>query len=177
MNRVVAALLVLVLTAVAAAWLASPLWTFEQLKDAARAGDQERLEALVDFPAVRDNLKKQVDSRAVKLAREASGVGMPAVMALGKLGAMIGDRAVDRLVTPEAITLIVNRGRNPRLNWSNDDPPPRADARPEVRYAYLSPDRFRVALSPPDRPETSVALIMERRGLFTWRVEELELPK
>jgi hypothetical protein len=177
MNRIVSVLVVLVILAAGAAWLASPLWAFQQLKGAARAGDKEQLEALVDFPAVRENLKKQVDSKAVKLAREASGVGMPAVMVLGKLGSMIGDRAVDRLVTPEAITLIVDRGRNPRLHWPKDDGAPQADARPEVHYAYLSPDRFRVSLSPPDRPETSVALVMERHGLFTWRVEELELPK
>jgi hypothetical protein len=176
MNRILGVLALLVLLLAAAAYIGSPFWTFHELKEAARSGDKDRLEALVDFPAVRENLKGQVDSKAVKLAREASGVGFPAVMALGKLGSVIGDRAVDRLVTPEAITALVTKGRNLRLHQVNDDHQG-ADAQPQVRYAYLAPDRFRVALSPADRPDTTVALVMNRQGLFSWRVEELELPK
>ena len=184
MNRILGVLLVLGVCAAGALYAGSPLLTFQQLKRAAEAGDRDQLQALVDFPAVRENLKQQVDSKAVKLAREASGVGVLPVMALGKLGSMLGDRAIDRLVTPEAVAAIVNSGRNPRLHWkrrdSADAESPDAavqDAKPVVNYAYQTPDRFRVALSPPDRPDTSAALILERHGLFSWRVEEIELPK
>ena len=181
MSRILGVLIVIGLVLAGAAYAGSPLWAFEQLKDAARSGDRDRLEALVDFPAVRENLKHEVDSKVVKLAREASGVSFPAVMALGRLGAMLGDRAVDKLVTPQAISAMVTEGRSPRrrTDQANQDgsqaeaPPPR----PSVHYAYLSPDRFRVALSPADQPDVAVALIMERHGLFSWRVEEIELPR
>ena len=184
MNRVLGGLLLLAVVAAGALYVGSPLLTFQQLKTAAQAGDKDQLQALVDFPAVRENLKQQVDSKAVKLAREASGVGVLPVMALGKLGSMLGDRAIDRLVTPEAVAALVKSGRNPRLHWKRADPDEAGstdaaadDAKPVVSYAYQTPDRFRVALSPPDRPDTSAALILERRGLFSWRVEEIELPK
>ncbi len=182
MNRGLGILLAIALLLVAGAYVASPIWAFTQLKEAARAGDRDRLDALVDFPAVRENLKQQVDSKAVKLARQASGVGFPAVMVLGKLGAAIGDRAVDKLITPGAISAMVTLGRSPRDHKARDNPDGAAPGdedshKPDIHYAYLSPDRFRIALSPADRPDPVVALIMERHGLVSWRVEEIELPK
>ena len=44
-----------------------------------------------------------------------------------------------------------------------------------VRDGYLTPDRFRVGISPASAPEEQIGLIMDRRGLFSWRVEEIEL--
>ena len=181
MNRILAALIIVLLLLAAGAYLGSPLWTFQQLKEAARAGDKDRLAALVDFPAVREDLKRQVDSKVVKLAREASGVSFPAVMALGRLGSMLGDRTIDKLVTPEAIATMVVWGRSPR-------DPNLAAARQaaqkgatspsaSVHYAYLSPDRFRVALAPNAQSDVAAALVMQRQGLFSWRVVQIELPR
>ncbi len=181
-----AAALALVLL-LAAAYAGSPLLAFQQLKAAARLGDRERLEALVDFPSVRDSLKRQVDSKAVKAARTASGIGYLPAMVLGKLGAAIGDRAVDRLVTPDAISIMAVFGRVPRagdrIEQTNlktvaaDEAgaPRRVAAR--TSFAYLTPDRFRVRVIPAEAPDKPIALIMDRRGLFSWRVEEIELPK
>src|SRR6185437_10731017 len=92
-----------------------------QLKQAAESGDRERLEAMVDFPAVRDDLKRQVDSKATKLARRAEGVGYPIAAVLGALGAAIGDRAVDKLVTAEAISAMVQTGETPRHHHKSGD--------------------------------------------------------
>ncbi len=71
MSKGLGLLLALVLIAVGAVYAASPFFAFHQLKDAARSGDREQLEAMVDFPAVRDDLKRQIDSKATKLARKA----------------------------------------------------------------------------------------------------------
>lgn len=181
MPRTLGALLVLIVVLVAAAYLGSPFYAFQQLREAAREGDRDRLAALVDFPAVREDLKHQVDSGAVKLAREASNVGFPAVMALGKLGSMLGDRAVDRLVTPEAISTMLTLGRSPRDPNANVEKAAietgRVAPRMSVRYAYLSPDRFRVALAPNAESDVAAALILQRQGLFSWRVEQIELPR
>ena len=186
MNRGLGALLLIGLLLVAGAYAASPLLAFSQLKEAARTGDHDRLEALVDFPAVRENLKQQVDSKAVRAARGASGISYPVVAILGRLGAALGDKAVDKLVTPASISAMVTLGEARRGHRSKDKtdatdaaPPAEAAASPPnvvTRYAYLTPDRFRVAVAPASRPNTAVALILDRKGLFSWRVEEIELP-
>ena len=182
MNKLVGGLLVVVLVALGAAYAGSPIYAFHQLKEAAQSGDRERLEALVDFPAVREDLKRQVDSRATKLARSASGVGYPIAAILGRLGAALGDRAIDRLVTPEAISAMVQYGETSRRRSKETaDDPGSAPAGPrqgtKVRFAYLTPDRVRARVAPAADPERPVDLILERHGLFSWRLEAIELPK
>jgi Protein of unknown function (DUF2939) len=187
MNRVLGILIVAVLLVALAAYAASPVYAFKQLKDAAAADDRDRLEALIDFPAVRENLKSQVDSAAVKLAREGSGVGHPIAMIIGRLGAAIGDRAVDQVVTPQGVAEMVTMGRAAHGGYKDkakgDDKNSGgaangAAANPPstvVHYAYLTLDRFRVSIAPSDHPDEQIALLMDRHGLFSWRVEQIEL--
>lgn len=182
MNRVLGVLVALVAIAMAAAYVASPIYAFNELKQAAQSGDRERLEAMVDFPAVREDLKRQVDSKATKLARKAEGVGYPIAAILGSLGAALGDRAVDKLVTPEAISAMVRFGQTPRHHHkdaSGDSGSANSGGgdRTVVRFAYLTPDRFRVRLAPVSDPDHPIDLIMGRQGLFSWRLEAIELPK
>jgi hypothetical protein len=182
MNRVLGVLVAQAQLAVAAVYAASPLYAFHQLKAAAESGDRERLEAMVDFPAVREDLKRQVDSKATRLARKAQGVGYPIAAVLGALGAAIGDRAVDRLVTAEAISAMVQYGQTPKRHHEDasskgsgeDQDQPHGT---KVRGAYLSPDRFRFRISPAAEPDRGIDLIMGRQGLFSWRLEAIELPK
>ena len=50
------------------------------------------------------------------------------------------------------------------------------DSKVMTRFAYLTPDRFRVAVSPADQADRAINLIMDRKGLFSWRLEQIELP-
>ena len=183
MNRTLSLILLLLLLVLGVAYAASPFYAFRQLKEAALTGDKDQLNALVDFPAVKDDLKRQVDSGAVKLAREASGVGYPIAMVLGRLGSAFGDRVIDRLVTPEAISAMVRSGQVPHKHRKaaadTDGGGASGDEGGGVvtRYAYLTPDRFKVAIAPAAEPRTSIGLILARQGLFSWRLEQIELPK
>lgn len=179
MSRILGLLLLLVGLAAGAVWAASPILAFQQLRRAAEAGDREQLEALVDFPAVREGLKSQVDSRAIKLARKAQGLGLPGTL-IGKLGAAIGDRAVDRVVTPDGLAELVRSGEVPGRRHRDPDPGADAGAAPGrkavVSYGYLSPDRFKASVAPAREPSFAVGFIMDRQGLFSWRVVRIELP-
>lgn len=184
MNRTLSLILVLVLAAVGAGYAASPVYAFHQLKAAAEAGDRDQLNALVDFPGVREDLKRQVDSRAVKVAREASGIGYPIAAILGHIGAAFGDHAIDKLVTPEAISAMVRSGMVPHKHRRKDDDASAREGAPDgasgdkvvTRFAYLTPDRFRVAVSPAGQTDRAIDLILDRKGLFSWRLEQIELP-
>jgi hypothetical protein len=182
MSKGLGVLVALVLIAVAAVYLASPLYAFHELKAAAESGDRERLEAMVDFPAVKDDLKRQVDSDATKLARRAQGVGYPIAAVIGALGAALGDRAIDKLVTPEAISIMVQYGETPRQRHKADkgqagNGEESTAPATTVHGAYLSPDRFRFRVASADDPKRGIDLIMGRQGLFSWRLEAIELPK
>ncbi len=185
-GTVVTILLALAAIAFAVAYVASPVLAFHDLQQAARAGDRDRLEALIDFPAVREDLKRQVDAGLVKLARKSSGVGFWPLEALGIVGSAVGDRAIDKLVTPDAIALMASEGRRPggkraKANKGDDAAtdasPAQAPAdKPVVRYAYLTPDAFRVSIAPASHPDLPVGLILQRRSVFAWRVVAIRLP-
>ena len=187
LGTVLTLLLALAALAFAAAYAASPLLAFQALRQAARAGDRDRLEALVDFPAVREDLKRQVDAGVIKLARKSSGVGFWPLEALGVVGSALGDRAIDKLVTPDAIALMASEGLRPggkrakadkgdKGDKGADAAPPTPAEKPVVRYAYLTPDAFRVSIAPAAHPDLPVGLILQRRGLFAWRVVAIRLP-
>jgi len=182
-GTVLTILLFLAAAAFAGAYAASPFLAFKQLQEAARAGDRDRLEALIDFPAVREDLKRQVDAGIVKLARKSSGVGFWPLEALGIVGSAVGDRAIDKLVTPDAIALMASQGERPGGKKAKADKEdadaataPKPADKPVVRYAYLTPDAFRVSIAPAGHPNLPVGLILQRRGLFAWRVVAIRLP-
>lgn len=186
MSRGLVGLVVLVLLVVGAVYVGSPFYAFHELKAAAEAGDRERLEAMVDFPAVREDLKRQVDSKAVKLARRASGVGYPIAAVIGAVGAALGDRAIDRLVTPDAISAMIRFGVTSRSHHrqaaeaateAGDTTRAASESKTAVHYGFLSPDRFRASVAPARDPDHPIDLILERHGLFSWRLEAIQLPK
>jgi hypothetical protein len=151
MGRFFGFLVFLAVLAFAAAYAGSPWFAFSQLKQAAAAHDADRLEALVDYPSVQDAMKKQVDSGPTRLSRTMAGVGFAPVQAVGKLGAMRGDKKIRKLIAADRLA-----------NLTKGD----------AHYEYLTPDRMRVRTG--DYAPTG--FILERRGLFAWKLVKLELP-
>ena len=172
----------------AAWWLAAPLLTFNALAEAARKGDVARLESLVDFPAVRASLKEQLAARLqVEIGRDSRLADNP----FGALGALLAptivDQVVDAAVTPAGVAAMVVNGRAPLsdvgLGKTALPPPPETapppapgsgKPRPKTRYAYAGFGAFKATMSADDR--SSLTWILERRGLFGWKLARVELP-
>jgi hypothetical protein len=173
-GRIAGVVALLLVLAVAGAYALSPVFAVQQLKQAAETGDRDRLEALVDFPAVREDLRAQTESKALKLGREAGGIGHPLAMLLGRAATELSDQAVERLVTPEAISELLRSGRSVR-DAQPSDGAKAGKPKLALRYGYLTPDRFKVTIAKSKQDVGAVALIMDRRGLFSWRVERIEL--
>ena len=172
------AAVVAVITGVAA-YLGSPFLAFDNLKEAARSGDRDRLEQIVDFPAVRDNLKSSISAKFVKSISAGSGTGDNAVAAISALFApVLLDRMIDIAVTPEGIATLLSQGR---LSKPGDDPSPKVDARKndtdlETQFSYRTIDRFRITLQFRGDAD-AVELTMERRGLFVWKLIRIDMPE
>jgi hypothetical protein len=179
--------LAVALAALGLAWfLAAPLFAFQALANAGQAGDRDRLAALVDFPAVRADLKDQLDTRIeAAVNRDRSPFG-----ALGALlGPSVVDQVVDAAVTPEGIAAIVRSGRAPLSDMTGAKtalppppdavaPPPGAPAAPKVRaktsFAYTGLNSF-TATTVAKGGQDRVGWVMERRGL-SWKLGRIELP-
>lgn len=163
-------------------YLASPWIAVNNLRNAARAGDADRLQRLVDFPSVRDSLKGQLNALFMGELNNDPDLknnpfaGFAAVLAPGLVNS-----AVDVFVTPDAISRLIEEGKAAPLRTPlspRNEPQPVADRREaEVHGGYTDLDTFRVWSRAPDAsPADEAALVLLRQGLFAWRLVRIELP-
>jgi len=161
------------------AWGAAPVLTAQSLIRAAKAGDEGKIEQLVDFPALRESLKSELNAEIMaRMSRDPrladSGLGGLGMM----LAPMILSGAVDAVVTPRVVAHMVTTARAP-------DPTRRP--RPESSageaggkgihqaWGYRGLNQFAVTLTDRDQPDDHLALILERRGLFEWKLAAVDL--
>jgi hypothetical protein len=162
-----------------------PVFVFQALANAGQAGDRGRLAAMVDFPAVREDLKTQLAARVeAAVTKDKSPFGGLASL----LGPAVVDQVVDAAVTPEGVAAIVRSGRAPLSELSARKtalPPPSDTAAPppaaaslaptkaRTRFAYTGINSFKATSIAKDGAE--LGWVLERRG-FSWQLARIELP-
>jgi hypothetical protein len=158
----------------AVAYLASPVLGYYRLQDAARSGNQDALEATVDFPAVRESLKAQLSAGLAAKAQSDPKLKSNPFARFGMMlaGALVG-KVVDTYLTPEAIGQMVSQAKAPGAKSPVDGI---GNPKLEKHYSYISLDRFRVTAVDPARPDRPFSFVMDRRGLFSWKLVRIELP-
>jgi hypothetical protein len=168
---IVAVLLVVVC---AGAYFASPLLALYSLQSAAKSGNRDRLQQLVDFPVLRENLKGELTAYMVKAMRDDPRMADSAAAGAGMLigTAMIG-QAIDAYVTPDALAAMVNSGKAPSQGAAASAPTP-GDGKLRSDYSYVDLNHFRVRLTRSDSPGDALSLIMERRDLINWKLTRID---
>jgi hypothetical protein len=178
-NRWVVGLIGFAAALFVAIYFASPLFALNALQSAARAGDQDRLSLLVDFPSVRDNLKSSVSARLLKSVRDDPQTANNPFAALGVLMApVIVDRVIDAYVTPDGISAMIKTGKAPKLGGDGSAPQASTDAASQLQKSlgYIDLDHFRATLARAGSPGVEWGLVLERRGLFGWKLVRIDLP-
>lgn len=161
---------------------ATPYVTLHQMRKAAAADDAPALAARVDFPALRENLKADMQQRMLDRDRNERGEPSPAsTFGAALAGALLGPM-VDALITPEALARILE-GQRPvkaAIGFAKPRPEPgsadRARARLETAMGYESLNRFVFRVRHPGDDEDPIELVLHRDGLIGWKLAELRLP-
>jgi hypothetical protein len=158
----------------AGCYAASPVLGFWRLQQAARTGNQDALEEVVDFPAVRGAMKAELHLGLMEKLQSSPGLKGNGFATLGLMFAnALIDKVVDSYLTPQAIAMMVTRAKPPRPDGRADaSPPPQLDR----TYGYVTLDRFRVTVADHAHPDLPLAFVMERRGLFDWKLIRIDLP-
>lgn len=178
-SKLLTGALVAVVVGTTAVWAAAPVLAGQALIRAAKAGDVGKLEQLVDFPALRDSLKDELNAELTHRLREDPRVAESGLGGLGMmLAPMLLSGAVDAVVTPQGVAAMVRSGEAP--DPTNRTPPMTAEqdavATPDdsddlhQSWGYRDLDTFAVTLTRKDQPSESLALLLERRGLFRWQL-------
>lgn len=180
MTRILAWIAAVAVTGFLVAVAIGPILTAHGLIAAARRGDEAGIERRVDFPALRDSLKSELEDEVSRRVRDDPRL---ADRGLGGIGAMLAPMilsgAVDTLVTPQVVARMVASGQAPDPAGARDEPAIPAvedeDDHLHQSWGYRDLNQFAVTLTPRDRPDEHLALIMERRGLFVWKLAAVDI--
>jgi hypothetical protein len=141
---------------------ASPYFSFWRFTVALRSGDTAAISARVDFPAVRESLKKQLIARFSH-----AGTGHKR---WSKLGPTLIDALVDAYATPAGLAMLI---ANPSALRDLQFPQQAAPAGkglnwPKLRYAFFTSPRTFVV----DREGIKLRFRFTR---LRWRLNDLDL--
>lgn len=175
-KKLVVGLAVAAAAAFVVAWAAAPVFAAQSLIRAAKAGDADRLEQLVDFPALRQSLKDELTAELAAHMRR-----NPDADRLGGLGMILAPMllsgAVDAAVTPEVVAHMVTTAEAPDPTVRDrPEPGDERDGRDiHQAWGYRDLNAFAVTLTDRDHPDQRLALILERRGLFSWKLAAVDI--
>ncbi len=166
-KRYILAGMAVLLLALGAGWyVLSPWWTVREMIEAAKAGKADALAARVDFPALRADLKTDLDSR---LSAEARKDRSPQAQFGIALARSMMDKVVDAFISPGALAAT--------FKTLDENAPPRSKtassakeiARPQIERIGL--DRFRLERE----GHAGSGFVFERHGLG-WKLVGVDLP-
>jgi hypothetical protein len=149
----------------------SPFVFLRSLSEAARTGDRDTLAGDIDFVDVKDDLKRQLGS---VIANRALGIrqrkhGPLADFALSVLPA-VGSQVIDAVVTPGNVAVILRRP----AKGSGD-----SAASPSLwrgHFSWTDLNHLEGRYASQRRPDEALTIILERQGVFGWKVVALRLP-
>ncbi|MFC4255037.1 DUF2939 domain-containing protein [Altererythrobacter xixiisoli] len=152
----------------AAGWVyASPWLAMSGLRDAAMAHDADGLEQRVDFPAVRQSLKGQLQgqiSREARQRRDDPIAGVGALLA----GTLVGS-VVDRIVTPDGVANLLATGQL--------TPQTPGQSEPEAEWQVSRQGLTRFTATPKSgNGDPAPVLHFERQGL-SWKLVGVDVPQ
>lgn len=173
--RPVLAALLVVAALLLAYVAAGPYLAIDGIRRALAAQDVGALQRHVDFPALRVNMKAQVEDY---VARRGGGLaesgGLLGAIGL-RAGEALGGMAVDTLVTPLGIGALLQgrslwkRASGQTVDGDTYGAPQPADPLAEARLRYESASRF-TATVPAD--DGDMVVVLQRQGL-RWRLTDI----
>ena len=159
-------------------YFGSPYIAVLSLKSAAANHDRDKLEELVDFPAVRESLKAQMKAAMLKsFANDPEMQGNPfAGLALAMAPVMI-DGMIDSFVTPDAMTTILRDGKPGKPSEASTNETVQPGSEPDYEQGFKDLNTFNVTVLPHAAPPSEkTTMVFKRQGLFDWRLKRIDLP-
>ena len=156
-----AIVVVAILASGAGWWVASPWWTLKSMRDAARAGNSERLASYIDFPRVRADLRDQLIQQ---MDRNSSPSGLERFIS-HRAAPMLVNPVLHAVVSPDSleIALDVAPKKAGSVGASNQTC--------GMNREDLNHFRVRCARLPVGQADLS----FERQG-FRWKLVGIDLP-
>lgn len=166
--------LVAVLSLILSLWFYfTPHMVVNNMKSAAKAKDAAKLSEYVNYPALKENLKTNLNSELTSVAINKSKTDPFSAMGAA-MATMFIDPLINTLVTPEGLSMMMN-GDATQARTGNAATRP-SDSDVKTSMSYESFDRFVVTATKEDAVEESIDLIFIRDSMFSWKLTGVRLP-
>jgi hypothetical protein len=166
MKKIVGVLVALCL-AVGVWWYASPLWTLHEMRQAAKAGDAQKLSEYVDYPALRENLKSEFRRGMTNEMAKHADDGF--AMFGSALALAVVNPVIDAMVTPEGVQAMFDQRKQLDRVAPAKAKMPAAPQDPIVDREGFSEFVVR------DKDPTKGSLVFKRSGLG-WKLSGIAMP-
>lgn len=177
--KIAITLVLLVLLALLGYVAAGPFLTADRIGEAVQAQDSAALAEEIDFPALRANLKAQIEDRLARRVGSDAQSSVLGALAVRIAGGVAGG-AVDAMVTPAGIgALMEGRSFWERLGGERGSGGDGYGARPpsnplhDAEYRFESTSRFTATVH--DEAGRPVVFVLTRGGL-DWKLSDIRLP-
>jgi hypothetical protein len=172
MNKKIALVLLCVGTALLIAYVvAGPFITMHRIREALASGDSDALAANIEFPALRDHLKEQLNS--MLLAQTAKDLKGNPFAGLGTLlVTRMAEAYVDAAVTPAGLSRLMS-GRRPEPGPASEPPEHARDVFRGAHYSYRGLSRFYASV--PTVNGANISFEFTRYDL-SWRLTDIQMP-
>lgn len=159
--KIAAAVAALIVIASSVLWyFESPVWTLKGMKDAAQSHDADALDAYIDYPALRESLKAELEPRMMAEARKHGALGMA-------FGSVMMGPMIDRLVSPAGLRAALF------ATGLENGSPAASDLHVPKEPVIVRRNFSEFVVTAKDRPSTG--LVFKRHGL-SWMLSGVELP-
>jgi hypothetical protein len=164
-----ALLITIFLILAASAWAyVSPRLAAKHFRDAAVAGDMTGLNAVVDFPALREHLKADLRAAVAQRASKNNRTGPLGAVLGAELGGAVSDALIERLVSPSGIIRLARYG--------SVDPSASSVQVELLGMGYRDLSDFGVTMGNARRRAQDMVTFVFHRSGFSWRLARLEIP-
>lgn len=154
---------------------ASPYIVLNSIKNAAKAGDSEKVSAYIDYAAVRQSFKDQMNAYMLKQISTENNDTWETLGAM--MASTMVEKMVDAAVTPEGMTLMLQgKDFNQSLAPNTAETSEQQTEMSALNYStrYLSFNMFEVTLR--DQAQDTVLTVILLRDGLSWKVTKLLLP-
>ena len=177
---IVGNLILLAVVATVIAFFAAPAVAFFGIRSAAEASDATGLARLVDYPAVRQSLRPQLDGNPAAAAPAPSFMEDPIGAVRRQFEQATAPQAPDgdAYLTPAALAALTRgEGRYAPQRGVSAEPSPdgATTGGPIPRPVYWGMNRARMSVS--DEGGSETIFTFERKGPFEWKLVHVGLPE
>ena len=151
-------------------YFASPFVATYTLKQAALSGDTSKVEQLVDFARVRENLKVQLNKKLVEEFQSDPNMADNPFAGLGiAMGQAAIDRGLETYVTASNVTETIRASADENGKVTTNEGI-------GYSYGYGGLNRFDVVVTKAEEPGEELTLSFERQSLFGWQMVRVSHP-